>query len=410
MGRPLRIGVVSPFLDKKHGTERCVIEQVERLARNHACEIVLYSQDVEDIALSDAQPDASYGRVTWRKIPDIPGALLNRYVWFFLANHAVRWRDRRKGIFTPDVLYSPGINCFDANVISVHIVFAEFYARVRNELSLYRNPFRSWPLLLHRKMYYRLIMVLEQCIYRQERTALTTVSNKVAEVLQRRYERKNPVCVIHHGVDEQQFNPAVRERLRLLARQSLNLPDSAYVLLLVGNGWKNKGLGTLLRAITQLQNPAISALIVGRDDPTPYLSFIRSRNLERQVLFLPVRSDVEWYYAAADAYIGPSLNDAFALPPLEAMACGVSAVVSRQAGISEIVTHGVDGLIIENPEDCNELASLLQTLISGSDFSRNIAANGARTARKYTWDKNAERLHTLFLQIQENRTAEAFRD
>jgi len=48
--------------------------------------------------------------------------------------------------------------------------------------------------------------------------------------------------------------------------------------------------------------------------------------LEGRVLFLPQRPDVEWYYAAADAYIGPSLEDSFALPPLEAMACGLSVI------------------------------------------------------------------------------------
>ena len=43
------IAVVSPFLDKRHGTERCVAEQVERLAQEYGYEVHVYSQRVEDM-------------------------------------------------------------------------------------------------------------------------------------------------------------------------------------------------------------------------------------------------------------------------------------------------------------------------------------------------------------------------
>jgi len=62
------------------------------------------------------------------------------------------------------LVYSPGINCLDADAITVHIVFHEFYARIRGELSFsctgqqvacYASP----------EMYYKLIMALERRIY-----------------------------------------------------------------------------------------------------------------------------------------------------------------------------------------------------------------------------------------------------
>ena len=243
MNRPLRIAVVSPFLDKTHGTERCVAEQVERLARDHACEVVVYCNAVRDIALSSDVRDPASGRLTWRKVPGVPGPQLLRFCWWMLANHIVRWRDRRSGRFTPDILFSPGINCLDADVISVHIVFAEFRARVRGQLALLHNPISSWPRLLHRRMYYRLIMSLEANIYRLEQVPLAGVSRKVAQDLERMYDRRRNVAVIYHGVDAFQFNPQVRASLRCAARRALGLPDSANALLLVGNDWKKKGFG-----------------------------------------------------------------------------------------------------------------------------------------------------------------------
>jgi glycosyltransferase involved in cell wall biosynthesis len=387
--QPLRIAVVSPFLDKRHGTERCVAEQVEKLAYDHGCEIVLYSQKVTDIVLN--------GRITWRKVPDFPGPHLIRFIWWFFANHVVRYMDRLTGGFKPDLVYSPGPNCLDADVIGVHIVFAEFYAQVRKHLSLRDHPFRSWPRLLHRKAYYRLAIALERHVYTNERIILAGVAGKVAKDLLHAFGKANNVYVIYHGANQETFNPAVRAELRSAARKDLALPESAYVLILAGNDWKKKGLPALLGAIAHLKNQSLRLLVRGQDDPAPFRELLRQHNLEDRVLFLPSRADVEWYYAAADAYVGPSLEDSFALPPLEAMACGLPVIVSRQAGVSEILTHGVDALILENPTDVDQLACFIGRLSSEPELRKYLGGNAEKTARKYTWEANAELLFQLFL-------------
>ena len=45
----MRLTVVSPFLDRLHGTELCIIEQIENFASRHSWEIHLYSQNVKDV-------------------------------------------------------------------------------------------------------------------------------------------------------------------------------------------------------------------------------------------------------------------------------------------------------------------------------------------------------------------------
>jgi len=403
MAQPLRIAVVSPFLDKRHGTERCVAEQVELLARDHGCVLVLYSQNVIDIAFSPGEQNSSNGRITWRKVPSVPGPHLIRFVWWFFANHVVRYMDRCTGRFKPDVVYSPGPNCLDADVIGVHIVFAEFYAQVRKHLSLLGHPLGAWPRLLHRKAYYRLAIALERHVYPNERIVLAGVADKVATDLLRNFGRAKNVRVIYHGVNQKTFNPKVKAELRSAARTDLALPESSYVLILAGNDWTKKGLPALLGAVARLQNPLLRLLVRGQDDPTPFRALLHQSNLGDRVVFLPQRVDVEWYYAAADAYVGPSLEDSFALPPLEAMGCGLPVIVSRQAGVSEILTHGVDGLILENPTDVDELACYINRLFSEPELCKNLGANAANTARKYTWDANAEVLFQLFQGVYAER-------
>ncbi len=388
------IAIVSPFLDKRHGTERCVAEQAEQLAYRYGYQVSIYSQTVDDVRLSPGD-----GCLTWRRVPGIPGPHLVRYVWWFIANHLRRWWDRRSSGFSHDLVYSPGINCLDADVISTHIVFARFYQQVRAELALRRNPTRFWPRLIHRQLYYRLIMWLERLIYTRKELSLAAISRKTAADLRRFYGPNQHPRVVYYGSEQERFNPAGRARLRLDARRALGLAEETFALLLIGNDWTKKGLICILQAVRRLDKPNLQILVVGQDDATPYQSELAERHLREQVKFLPLRPDVEYYYAAADSYVGPSLEDAFALPVLEAMACGLPVVVSSQAGVSEIVSDGVDGLILKKPTDAEELAGLIWLLYEDSDFRQRLGENAARTAQQYTWQRNGAEMHAFFQEV-----------
>jgi glycosyltransferase involved in cell wall biosynthesis len=390
-----RIAVISPFLDKKHGTERCITEELERLSGNY--EFHLYSMRVEDMALSS---------IRWHRIPRLPGPLFFRYVWWFIANHCARWWGARFGDTRCDLLFSPGVNCLDADIIAVHVVFAEFYSLMKPELNPWRNPVRSWPRLLHRWCYYHLLMALERIAYTNPKTLLVPVSKRVAGAVQHWYGRSDVLPAVYNGADLDRFSPEERARLRAPARLALRLDDAVFAILLIGNGWKNKGLPCLLSAVERLADPCLHLLVVGQDDVSPYESLLRRTGLSRAVSFLPIRPDVELYYAAADAYAGPSLEDAFPLPQLEAMACGLPVIVSRRSGVSEIITPGVDGVVLEDSGDAATLASLLRSLRDDAGLRRRVGALAARTARRFSWERNATEMKARFeIALERKRTA-----
>jgi glycosyltransferase involved in cell wall biosynthesis len=383
-----RIAVLSPFLDKQHGTERCVVEQVERLARQY--EVHVYSNRVEDLDLS---------QIVWHRVPALPGPHLFAYCWWLLANRLARWWGRALGGLRFALTYSPGINCFDADVISVHVVFAEFHRKVRNALKFSANPVRSGPLLLHRRIYYQLVIALERVVYGGKRSLLTVVSAKVARDLRRFGRAESQLPVIYHGVDTQRFDVEVRRKLRASARRSLGLDEGVLCLLLVGNDWKNKGLPCVLDALGKLKSDSVRLLVVGHDIVEPYRSILDRLQLNDRVTFLPLRSDVEFYYAAADLYVGPSLEDAFGMPPLEAMACGVPCIVSSQMGVSEVVTDGVEGFILGDPRDSDKLSELIGLLHRDEALRQKMGDAAVKTAEQYTWDHNAEQLNQLFQEV-----------
>ncbi|HVH70326.1 MAG TPA: glycosyltransferase family 4 protein [Candidatus Dormibacteraeota bacterium] len=400
----MRIAVISPFLDRRHGTERVVSELLERIARDHNCEIHLYSQRVEDILLtpSDGKPQAGRGSVRWHRVVSVPGPHLIQYLWWFAANTLQRWWDVRSGKLSPDLVFSPGINAWDADVIQVHIVFEEFYQRVKAQLVFRDAPLASWPRLLHRRLYYGLIRWLENCIYRRKQVYLAGVSRMVVAQLATHFGRYDAVS-IPNGVDITCFEPQARLQRRSVARASFNLSPDTFVLLLIGNDWRNKGLQTLIEVLDRCRDLRIQLLVVGIDDVRPFEATIQTLGIPDRIRFLPPSEDVMQFYAAADAYACPSLEDAYGLPVIEAMACGLPVITSINAGVSEVITDGLNGLLLRDPTNAVELAGLIRRLISDPSFMEKLAGNAVSTARQCTLDDNAVAIWELLNKAVERR-------
>jgi len=391
-----RLAVVSPFIDKSHGTERIVAEWISQLAETF--EIHVYSQSVADLDLS---------KITWHRIPKLPGPHLVNFLWWFVANHLSRALDRWIGNLRYDIVFSPGPNCLDADAISVHIVFAAFLSKVRPELAFSKNPFPAWPRLLHRRLYYRLAVALERRVYPKSQIQLILTSRRSAPELAEFYGRHEPFPLIETGIDRQAFNPTRRVALRREARRTLGLGENDFAVLLIGNDWRKKGLLTLLEAATRMPELPIRLLVVSSESQDLHQALHRGIFSAISARVLPLRRDVEFYYAAADVYAGPSLEDTFALPVAEAMACGLPVIASAAAGVSEIITDGVDGLILSDPRDAAALEAMIRRLYENKDFRDRLGERAAETTRKYTWENNGRELVAIFQEIMRRKSTGA---
>ena len=393
---PIRIAVVSPFIDKRHGTERRIAEWITRLQQDY--EIHIYSQRVEDVDLT---------RMHWHRIPQIPGPHLLNFLWWLAANHLWRWWDAHFRGLHCDLVYTAGTNCWDADLISVHIVFAEFVRMAEPELRLRGNPLRFWPRLIHRRLYYRLVIFLERHMYTNPKTGLILIAKKTAADLKRHYGIAGPLPVVYIGLDHKIFNMELRLHNRPEVRSQLGFGDDTFVLVLVGNDWKKKGLVALIEALAQLKELPLVLVVAGKDDPAPYQRRIRELGLEGRVTFEPSRADVQWYYAAADVYVGPSLEDTFAQPPTEAMACGLPVITTATNGTAEIMTDGVDGLVLEDPNDVAGLAAKIRWLYENPALCTRMSEQAARTSQAYTWDRNGVEMRTIFAEALQRKRINA---
>jgi len=82
----LQIVVVSPFLDRRHGTELCIIEQIERLSSKYGWGIHLFSQHVENVngLLTEDPKSTAAGFIRWYSVSDIAAPHLLKFGGGFL--------------------------------------------------------------------------------------------------------------------------------------------------------------------------------------------------------------------------------------------------------------------------------------------------------------------------------------
>jgi glycosyltransferase involved in cell wall biosynthesis len=401
----LRLAVVSPFLDRQHGTELCLVEQIERLASLDHWQIHLYSQRVEQlegVRVSEKSIEKDVDGIFWHKISDISGPHLLKYCWWFIANQFQRWRDKQSGEANTDLTYTAGINCLDADVIMIQIVFHEFYGRVKSQLAIHQLPLRTWPLILHRKLYYKLIMSLERRIYRDSRVRLIAISSHVATQMTAHFGRTD-MTIVPSSTDTRRFNPGVRKDRRNDSRKRLGFSIQDFVILFIGNDWKNKGLDALLRGCAELKEIPWRLLVVGHDDVNLYKPLLEQYEMQSRVIFEKPSVDVASFYAAADLYISPSLEDAFGLPILEAMACGLPVIASIHAGASENIQDGQNGVLLKDPRNPAEIAQKIKMLLASSDLREKLGEAAARFAQENcSWEQNARKTREVLEESFKN--------
>ena len=399
----MRIAVVSPFVDKRHGTERAVAELVERLARDYGCDVHIYAQHVEDLELSaaPAQSPAKPGGIVWHGVPRIPGPhILQFLAWLILNGVQRRWDSLRSRVHY-DVVLSPGINCVHADVVIVHALFHRLRELASEDVDTSLDPV-GWFRRLHRRIYYGMLCWSERKVYEDPRVALAAVSARTAALLTE-YFRRNDVAVIPNGVDTRHFSIASRLARRSEARRRIGFDEADFVLLLIGNDWRVKGLPSVLQALAALRDLPVRLVVVGNDAAGPFRAKAKNlRVLDRCVWERPCPDALD-FYAVADLYVSPSLEDSFGLPVAEAMACGLPVISSSFAGVAEFLQSGINGFVLSNPRDSQSLAEVIRRLHNDGDFRGRLGETAARTIAAYTWDNHATAVFSLLKEIHEKK-------
>ena len=235
--------------------------------------------------------------------------------------------------------------------------------------------------------------------------SLAAVSSRTASLLDRYFHRSN-VRVIPNGVNAAQFSRARRLALRAEARVRYKFQETDFVLLLIGNDWRNKGLSTVLDAMAMSREFPVRLLVAGQEAGASFFfETAKKLGLSEQCRWEMTPMDAIGLYAAADAYVSPTREDSFGLPLLEAMACGLPVITSIFAGASQIITDGVDGFVLQDPGDALTLTNNLESLQQHHDLQLRMGEQARRTAEAYTWERNAAAVWEFLNEVASKRRA-----
>jgi len=138
-----------------------------------------------------------------------------------------------------------------------------------------------------------------------------------------------------------------------------------------------------------LQLKSLRLLVVGNDTQGPFRELAERLGIASQCAWEKGKSDVMDFYAAADLYVSPSLEDSFGLPVAEAMSSGLPVITSSLAGVSGLVHDGVDGFVLRDPGDVESLAKLIRMLSEQKELRERVGNAASISMREWTWDRHA---------------------
>ena len=169
-------------------------------------------------------------------------------------------------------------------------------------------------------------------------------------------------------------------------------------ILFVGRSEERKGLPILLTAFNALVEHVPCRLTVIGADREEVLRYIADPDLLRYV-DIPGRVSREDLWAElhrADLLCAPSLSgESFGMVLTEAFAAGTPVIASAIAGYSDVVSDGVDGLLVP-PGDPQRLAEELQRVHYEPERLQAMGEAARRSAQRYAWPRVADQVTAVY--------------
>lgn len=164
--------------------------------------------------------------------------------------------------------------------------------------------------------------------------------------------------------------------------------NEPFSFLFVGRGFRKKGLDVLLAACKILRERKRNFVLNIAGLKLKPIDKIRLDvlGLSGTVNYLGFCRDMNAVYARSEVLILPSRLEPFGMAPIQAMQHGLVPIVSKLAGVAEVLTDGHDALLLNENLSACELANLMEQLIDQPLLLGKLKANAARTAAEVSWE------------------------
>jgi glycosyltransferase involved in cell wall biosynthesis len=187
-------------------------------------------------------------------------------------------------------------------------------------------------------------------------------------------------------------------------RSRFGYSDSEFVLLWLGIFMPHRRLEDAIEGVYRLRGRGVNVrlLMAGStrcypDYATSLRKLVDSLDLADRITFAPTVGDEEIreLYSACDAFVFPNEHQTWGLAVLEAMACGCPVLVSRGAGVHEVLEDGFTASLFP-PRSPDILADKIEAIVCDSKVRNGIARNGMTLVHeKYNWERFADQIASI---------------
>ncbi len=241
---------------------------------------------------------------------------------------------------------------------------------------------------------------VNQKVYDIEREGLhqadgiIAVSNYTKNILVQHYDiSPHKVNVVHNGVGEE--NVLVDKEI---TNKLHNLKSSGTkIVLYVGRLTLQKGVDYFLKSAAQVlkYDKNITFLISGSGDMEKQLICMAAElGISDKVLFTGWLKGAELVevYRAADLLVMPSVSEPFGLIPLESMMNGTPALISKQSGVSEAISHALKVDFWDTDEITNKILAVLKN----DSLQEHLSSEGEQEVKKINWHEAAKNCVSIY--------------
>jgi len=204
------------------------------------------------------------------------------------------------------------------------------------------------------------------------------------------------VAVVYNGTEMSFFDQGVVRRRAGSPKNGLGITLGVACRLR-----PNKGVDVLLRALAAAKaGGKVRLLVAGDGGQRQALEALAEElRIRGQVVFIGMVQAMGEFYAQLDAFVLPSLAlEGLPMALIEAMACGLPVIATQHAGATEVVRHGVDGLLVP-PKDVSALAGAIDALAMSPELRSACATSAANRAKRFSAERMFEQVMAIYYSV-----------
>ncbi|GCF07915.1 glycosyltransferase [Dictyobacter arantiisoli] len=237
---------------------------------------------------------------------------------------------------------------------------------------------------------------MEQQLIHQADRIIAATEDEYQHMLRYCGATPHQVDVIPCGVDLKLFVPHDRQE----ARRYLGLAEDRPTLLFAGRLDPFKGPDQLLRAAALMQEDAqiviAGGMLTGDADLENLQQLARTLQIEQRVHFVGARprTEMPWFYSAADVTVIPSYHETFGLAAVESLGCGTPVVATRAGGLMTVIHHDETGFLV--PRCPGFFAERLDILLKDASLHARMSAAARPSVQQFAWEHVARQVLSIY--------------